>query len=140
MTIKGKSDTLAFKVSVDQETLLGFLSTVLEKSNLEYDDELATSPGGLPTAIFTSIVPASAREAVGWDIVTEGWNTAKAIAAFDHRLERKSGGGFSIESRQAAWDKKFASIKADFMDIGASEEKATEKAMAHAGKRPEAKA
>jgi len=132
MTIKGKSDKTAFKVSVDQETLLAFLATVLEKSNLEYDDDLATSPGGLPTAIFTSIVPASAREAVGWDVHADGWNQEKALAAFDHRLERKSGGGFSIESRQAAWDKKVADMRAD----GLTEAMIVK----YAGKRPEAKA
>lgn len=58
------------------------------------------------------------------------------LVAWNH----STGRGSSIEGRQAAWDKKFASIKADFMDLGASEEKATEKALQHAGKRPEAKA
>jgi len=131
MTIKGKSDKKEFKVTVDQETLLAFLATVLEKSNLEYDSELATSPGGLPTAIFTCIVPASAREAIGWDVQTDGWDQEKALAAFDHRLERKAGGGFSIESRQAAWDKKVADMRADGL---------TEAMIAkYAGKRPEAK-
>ncbi len=132
MTIKGKSDKLAFKVSVDQEALLGFLAIVLEKANLEYDDELATSPGGLPTAIFTCIVPASAREAVSWDIQKDGWNQEKALAAFEHRLERKSGGGFSIESRQAAWDKKVADMTSDGLTPAMIAK--------YAGKRPEAKA
>lgn len=131
MTIKGKSDKLGFKVNVDTETLMAFLAVVLDKANLEYDDDLATSPGGLPTAIFTCIVPASAREAVNWDIQSEGWNQEKALAAFEHRLERKSGGGFSIETRQAAWDKKVADMKADGL---------TEAMIAkYAGKRPEAK-
>ena len=132
MTIKGKSDKMAFKVAVDQETLLAFLAVVLEKSNLEYDDELATSPGGLPTALFTCIVPASAREAVGWDVQAEGWNQEKALLAFDHRLERKAGGGFSIETRQAAWDKKVKDMAADGMTPALIAK--------YAGKRPEAKA
>lgn len=139
MTIKGKSDKTAFKVSVDQETLLGFLAIVLDKSNLEYDDDLATSPGGLPTAIFTSIVPASAREAVGWDLATDGWDTAKAIAAFDHRLERRAGGGFSLESRIATWEKKVQAMTDDFIGFGASPEAARAKALERL-KKPESKA
>ena len=132
MTIKGKSDKVGFKVNVDTETLLAFLTVVLEKANLEYDDDLATSPGGLPTAVFTCIVPASAREAVGWDIQKDGWDQKKALAAFEHRLERKSGGGFSIETRQKTYDTKADEMRAD----GLSEEKITR----YLGKRPEAKA
>ena len=108
--IKGKSEKNAFEVSVGQEELLGFLSMVIEKSAEEYDAELATSPGGLPTAIFTCIVPAKARAEVGWDL-TEGWDTEKAMAAFESRLERKTGAGVSIEARQKAWDEKASVLK-----------------------------
>ena len=111
MIIKGKSDKKEFQVEVEEDALLGFLQAVLEKANAEYDPELATSPGGLPTALFTCILPHSAREAVGWNIQSEGWNGEKAMAAFEHRLERKSGGGFSIEARQATWDKKAEGLR-----------------------------
>ncbi len=116
MKIKGKSEKKEFTVEVSADALLGFLETVLVKSDENYDPELATSPGGLPTALFTCILPASAREAVGWDIQKEGWDGEKAMAAFEHRLERKQGGGFSIESRQATWDNKAEKLKAVGID------------------------
>lgn len=128
IVIKGKSDKAAFSVEVGQEELMAFLQIVVEKSAEEYDGELATSPGGLPTALFTCIVPHKAREAVGWSL-EDGWDTEKALAAFEHRLERKNGGGFSIETRQATWDKKAAGLIAAGL-----------KPEDFIGKRPEAKA
>lgn len=127
MIIKGKSDKKAFQVEIEVEALMGFLQTVLEKSKAEYDPELATSPGGLPTALFTCILPHTAREAVGWNL-DDGWDSEKAMAAFEHRLERKSGGGFSLETRQATWDKKASGLRA----AGLNPEE-------FIGKRPEAK-
>ena len=78
----------------------------MEKANEEHEEENATSPGGFPTALFTCIFPAKAREEVGWDL-KDGWSKEKALAAFDFRLERKQGGGgFSLETRQKTWDEK----------------------------------
>lgn len=129
MIIKGKSDKKAFQVEVEAEALMAFLAVVVEKAEREYDSELATSPGGLPTALFTCILPHTAREAVGWDLEKDGWDGEKAMAAFEHRLERKSGGGFSLEARQATWDKKAAGLIAAGL-----------KPEDFIGKRPEAKA
>lgn len=112
MIIKGKSDKKAFQVEINDDLLLAFLANAMEQASREYDPELATSPGGFPTALFTCILPHTAREAVGWDIETEGWQDEKAYRAFAHRLERKAGGGFSLESRQATWDKKAAGLTA----------------------------
>lgn len=128
MIIKGKSDKVPFNVEVEPDALLGFLQAVLEKANAEYDPDLATSPGGLPTALFTAILPKVAREAVDWYLDRDGWDGEKAMAAFEHRLERKTGGGFSIEARQATWDKKAEGLKA----AGLAPED-------FIGKRPEAK-
>jgi hypothetical protein len=112
LTIKGKSDKQAFTVAVNLESLMGFLSAAATKSEEQFDDELATSPGGWPTAIFTAMLPQKAREAVGWDLARDGWDDEKAMAAFESRLERKQGGGaFSIEARQKAWDEKLAIAK-----------------------------
>lgn len=108
--IKGKSEKSAFSVEIPKDELLAFLEIVIDKSAEEFDDDFATSPGGLPTALFTCIVPAKARQEAGWDL-SEGWSTEKAMAAFESRLERKSGGGVSIEARQKAWDEKLAIAK-----------------------------
>ena len=129
MIIKGKSEKKEFAVEVEKDALLGFLEMVLNRADEEYDPELATSPGGLPTSLFTCILPASAREAVGWDIQKEGWNQEKAVLAFEHRLERKAGGGFSVEARQKSWDEKAAQLRAVGLDPASI-----------IGKRPEAKA
>jgi len=126
--IKGKSDKTAFEVSIPQDELVEFLTYAIEKSAEEYDEELATSPGGFPTALFTCIMPHTAREETGWAL-PDGWNMDKAKAAFNARLERKSGGGgFSLETRQATWDKKAEGLKA----VGLKPED-------YIGKRPEAK-
>lgn len=112
LTVKGKSDKQAFTVAVPMESLMGFLTAAATKSEEQFDDELATSPGGWPTAIFTAMLPQKAREAVGWDLGRDGWDDEKAMAAFESRLERKQGGGvFSIEARQKAWDEKLAIAK-----------------------------
>lgn len=112
LTIKGKSDKQAFTVAVNTESLIGFLTAAATKSEEQFDDELATSPGGWPTAIFTAMLPQKAREAVGWDLCRDGWDDEKAMAAFDFRLERKQGGGgFSLETRQKAWDEKAATLR-----------------------------
>lgn len=132
LTIKGKSDKQAFTVAVSMESLIGFLTAAATKSEEQFDDELATSPGGWPTAIFTAMLPQKAREAVGWDLGRDGWDDEKAMAAFDFRLERKpSGGGFSIEARQKTWDEKAAELKSYGVP-----EAGILKAL---GKRPEAK-
>jgi hypothetical protein len=133
LTIKGKSDKQAFTVAVELESLIGFLTAAATKAEEQFDDELATSPGGWPTAIFTAMLPQKAREAVGWDLA-DGWDDEKAMAAFESRLERKQGGGaFSIEARQKAWDEKVAQFKA--LVPNATEEQVK----AICGKRPEAK-
>ncbi len=134
LTIKGKSDKQAFSVVVGMESLIGFLTAAATKSEEQFDDELATSPGGWPTAIFTAMLPQKAREAVGWDIAAEGWNDEKAMAAFESRLERKTGGGVTLEARQKAWDDKVAQFKA--LVPNATEEQVR----AICGKRPEEKA
>lgn len=129
MIIKGKSEKKEFCVQVEKDALMAFLETVLNRADEEFDPELATSPGGLPTSLFTCILPASAREAVGWDIQKEGWNQEKAVKAFEHRLERKQGGGFNVETRQKSWDDKAAQLHAVGLDP-----------VSILGKRPEAKA
>ena len=139
LTIKGKSDKQAFTVAVSMESLIGFLTAAATKSEEQFDDELATSPGGWPTAIFTAMLPQKAREAVGWDLSRDGWNDEKAMAAFESRLERKQGGGCSIEAKQAAWDKKVAAHAAELEAEKLTPERALELAKKHAGKRPEAK-
>jgi hypothetical protein len=134
LTIKGKSDKQAFTVAVSMESLIGFLTAAATKSEEQFDDELATSPGGWPTAIFTAMLPQKAREAVGWDLA-DGWSDELAMAAFESRLERKQGGGaFSIEARQKAWDEKVAQFKA-LVPMATDEQ-----VKAICGKRPEAKA
>lgn len=107
LTIKGKSDKTGFNLQVEAHKFLAFIETAMMQAEEEFDDEKETSPGGFPTAVFTALLPKPAREAAGWDILTEGWNQEKALAAFGKRLERKPrAGGFSIEARQEAWDKK----------------------------------
>jgi len=109
--VKGKSEKTGFSMTIPQEELMAFLQLVVEKSAEEYDSELATSPGGLPTALFTCICPAKAREESGWKM-EDGWSLEKATATFNARLERKQGGGgFSLEARQATWDTKAAELK-----------------------------
>ncbi len=71
LTIKGKSDKQAFTVAVSMESLIGFLTAAATKAEEQFDDELATSPGGWPTAIFTAMLPQKAREAVGWDLTPQ---------------------------------------------------------------------
>lgn len=109
--VKGKSEKAPFRVIIPQHELIEVLYHAMEKANEEHDDEAATSPGGFPTALFTCIFPAKAREETGWKL-EDGWDKDKAIAAFNSRLERKSGGGgFSLETRQATWDAKAAELK-----------------------------
>lgn len=131
IVIKGKSEKAPFRVEIPQDELVEFLMEVIQKSNEEFDDEFSTSPGGLPTALFTCILPAKAREEAGWSLA-DGWNLEKARETFETRLERKSGGGVSIEARQAKWDEKAAGLKL----LGASEEQIAQ----FIGKRPTAKA
>ena len=112
LIVKGKSEKSPFRVTIPQEELIEVLCYAMEKANEEHDEDAATSPGGFPTALFTCIFPAKAREEVGWKL-EEGWNKDKALAAFNSRLERKQGGGgFSLEARQAAWDEKAAKLRA----------------------------
>lgn len=134
LTIKGKSDKQAFKVAISMESLIGFLTAAATKAEEQFDDELATSPGGWPTAVFTAMLPQKAREAVGWDLERDGWDDEKAMAAFESRLERKTGTGVSLEARQKAWDEKVAQFKA--LVPNATEEQVR----AICGKRPEEKA
>ena len=130
--VKGKSEKAGFSMTIPQEELIAFLQMVIEKSAEEFDSELATSPGGLPTALFTCICPGKAREDVGWKM-EDGWSLEKATATFNSRLERKQGGGgFSLETRQATWDTKAAELKGYGVP-----EAGILKAL---GKRPEAKA
>ncbi len=119
-------------MAIPQEELVAFLTEVVSKSAEEYDAELATSPGGLPTALFTCILPAKARSEVGW-AMEDGWDYDKAMATFNARLERKTGTGVSLESRQKAWDEKVAQFKA--LVPNATEEQVK----AICGKRPEEK-
>lgn len=112
LIVKGKSEKAPFRVVIPQDELVEVLCHAMEKANEEHDEENATSPGGFPTALFTCIFPAKAREEVGWKL-EDGWNKDKALAAFNSRLERKQGGGgFSLEARQAAWDEKAAKLRA----------------------------
>lgn len=112
LIVKGKSEKAPFRVTIPQEELLEVLTYAMEKANEEHDEDAATSPGGFPTALFTCIFPAKARDEVGWKL-EDGWNKDKAIAAFNSRLERKQGaGGFSLEARQKAWDEKAALLRA----------------------------
>ena len=106
LIVKGKSEKAPFRVEIPQDELVEVLCYAMEKANEEHEEENATSPGGFPTALFTCIFPAKAREEVGWDL-KDGWSKEKALAAFDFRLERKQGGGgFSLETRQKTWDEK----------------------------------
>ena len=106
LIVKGKSEKAPFRVEIPQNELVEVLCYAMEKANEEHDEEMATSPGGFPTALFTCVFPAKAREEVGWDL-KDGWSKEKALAAFDFRLERKQGGGgFSLETRQKTWDEK----------------------------------
>lgn len=128
LIVKGKSEKAPFRVVIPQEELVEVLCYAMEKANEEHDEENATSPGGFPTALFTCIFPAKAREEVGWKL-EDGWDKDKALAAFNSRLERKQGGGgFSIESRQKTWDEKAEKLRA----AGLAPEDII-------GKRPEAK-
>lgn len=112
LIVKGKSEKAPFRVVIPQEELVEVLCYAMEKANEEHEEDSATSPGGFPTALFTCIFPAKAREEVGWKL-EEGWDKDKAIAAYNSRLERKQGaGGFSIEARQKAWDEKAALLRA----------------------------
>lgn len=130
--VKGKSDKAPFRVVIPQEELFKVLAYATEKAQAEFDEESATSPGGFPTALFTCLFPAKAREAVGWKL-EDGWSKDKAIAAFDSRLERKQGGGgFSLEARQKTWDEKAATLR------GLKVPEAV--VIQSLGKRPEAKA
>ena len=108
--IKGKSEKAGFEMAIPQEELVAFLTEVISKSADEFDADLATSPGGLPTALFTCILPAKARGETGW-AMEDGWDYDKAMATFNARLERKTGGGFNIETRQKAWDENLAMAK-----------------------------
>lgn len=119
-------------MAIPQEELVAFLTEVISKSADEYDADLATSPGGLPTALFTCILPAKARAETGW-AMEDGWDYDKAMATFNARLERKTGTGVSLESRQKAWDDKVAQFKA--LVPNATEEQVK----AICGKRPEEK-
>jgi len=130
--IKGKSEKAGFEMAIPQEELIAFLTEVISKSAEEYDADLATSPGGLPTALFTCILPAKARAETGW-AMEDGWDYDKAMATFNARLERKTGTGVSLESRQKAWDEKVAQFKA--LVPNATEEQVR----AICGKRPEEK-
>ena len=112
LIVKGKSEKAPFRVEIPQEELVEILCYAMEKANEEHEEENATSPGGFPTALFTCVFPAKAREEVGWKL-EDGWDKDKAIAAFNSRLERKQGGGgFSIESRQKTWDEKAEKLRA----------------------------
>lgn len=132
LIVKGKSEKAPFRVVIPQEELVEVLRYAMEKANEEHDEDAATSPGGFPTALFTCIFPAKAREETGWKL-EDGWDKDKAIAAFNSRLERKQGGGgFSIESRQASWDEAWKVAQGYGMPLDAF--------VKMKGKRPEAKA
>ena len=112
LIVKGKSEKAPFRIVIPQEELIEVLCYAMEKANEEHEEENATSPGGFPTALFTCIFPAKAREETGWKL-EDGWDKDKALAAFNSRLERKQGGGgFSLEARQEAWDEKAAKLRA----------------------------
>lgn len=112
LIVKGKSEKAQFRIVIPQDELIEVLRYAMQKSNEEHDEENATSPGGFPTALFTCIFPAKARDEVEWKL-EDGWSKSKAIRAFDFRLERKQGGGgFSLEARQVAWDEKAAKLRA----------------------------
>ena len=131
LIVKGKSEKAPFRVEIPQNELVEVLCYAMEKANEEHDEEMATSPGGFPTALFTCVFPAKAREEVGWDL-KDGWSKEKALAAFDFRLERKQGGGgFSLETRQKTWDEKAATLRG----LGVPEAIVIQSL----GKRPEAK-
>lgn len=131
LIVKGKSEKTPFRVEIPQEELVEVLCYAMEKANEEHEEENATSPGGFPTALFTCIFPAKAREEVGWKL-EDGWNKEKALAAFDFRLERKQGGGgFSLETRQKTWDEKAATLRGLGVPEGI--------VIQSLGKRPEAK-
>lgn len=128
LIVKGKSEKAPFRIVIPQDELIEVLCYAMEKANEEHEEENATSPGGFPTALFTCIFPAKARDENGWDL-KDGWNKDKAIATFDSRLERKQGGGgFSLETRQKTWDEKAEKLRA----AGLAPEDII-------GKRPEAK-
>lgn len=131
LIVKGKSEKAQFRIVIPQDELIEVLRYAMQKSNEEHDEENATSPGGFPTALFTCIFPAKARDENDWNL-KDGWSKNKAIATFDSRLERKQGGGgFSLETRQKTWDQKAAELKS-YGVPGAGIMKAL-------GKRPEAK-
>ena len=131
LIVKGKSEKAPFRVEIPQDELVEVLCYAMDKANEEHDEEMATSPGGFPTALFTCIFPAKAREEVGWKL-EDGWSKEKALAAFDFRLERKQGGGgFSLETRQKVWDEKAATLRG----LGVPEAIVIQSL----GKRPEAK-
>ena len=131
LIVKGKSEKAPFRVVIPQEELMEVLVYAMEKANEEHEEENATSPGGFPTALFTCIFPAKAREEVGWEL-KDGWDKEKAMKAFESRLERKQGGGgFSLETRQKTWDDKAATLRG----LNVPEEIILQSL----GKRPEAK-
>ena len=131
LIVKGKSEKAPFRVEIPQDELVEVLCYAMEKANEEHEEENATSPGGFPTALFTCVFPAKAREEVGWKL-EDGWSKEKALAAFDFRLERKQGGGgFSLETRQKTWDEKAATLRG----LGVPEAIVIQSL----GKRPEAK-
>lgn len=131
LIVKGKSEKAPFRVEIPQEELVEVLCYAMEKANEEHEETNATSPGGFPTALFTCIFPAKAREETGWKL-EDGWSKEKAIAAFDCRLERKQGGGgSSLETRQKTWDEKAATLRG----LGVPEAIIVQSL----GKRPEAK-
>lgn len=131
LIVKGKSEKAPFRVVIPQDELIEVLCYAMEKANEEHDEENATSPGGFPTALFTCIFPAKAREETGWKL-EDGWDKDKALAAFNSRLERKQGGGgFSLETRQKTWDERAATLRG----LGVPEAIVIQSL----GKRPEAK-
>ena len=142
--IKGKSEKAAFTVKVPREELIEFFTMAMDAAQEEFDEELTTSPGGFSTALFTAMMGAKAREAVEWDLESEGWSKEKAWAAFSGRLERKSRkltdeekaekAAKALATAQANWDAKVIEVKG----MGLPEE-VTNKMIALFGPRPAAK-
>lgn len=122
ITLKGKSEEIAFNVNVPIQELVAFITDAATAAEEELDIETATSPGGFPTALFTALLPAKARTAVGWNLATDGWNADKAKAAFAFRLERKSRKltdaekqertAKALATKQETWDAKNAALVA----------------------------
>lgn len=122
ITVKGKSEEIAFNAIIPLLELTTFISESAILADEERDNENATSPGGFPTALFTALLPAKARAAVGWNLAEEGWNADKAKAAFAFRLERKSRKltdaekqertAKALATKQETWDAKNAALAA----------------------------